>query len=81
MIFLDTTIASREDLDFVKLLNIFPRMLCDVTLLQKIMTDGIKNSDHFYRDEFDLFADVLLTESGVKSYYTYINELPQIKQN
>src|SRR5258708_2888123 len=33
MIFLDTTIASKQDLLFVKLLNIFPRLFCEVTIL------------------------------------------------
>lgn len=79
MIFLDTTIAGKEDLEFVKFLNVFSRMFCDLTFLEGIDADGNKTDDHFYRNEFDLFADNLITQSGVKSFSEYLNDLEDIK--
>jgi hypothetical protein len=78
MIFLDTTIAGKEDLEFVKFLNVFPRMFCDLTFLEGLNADGDKTEDHFFRNEFDLLADDLITETGVKSFSEYKDELPKI---
>jgi len=78
MIYLDTTIASKEDLEFVKFLNVFPRMFCDLTFLEGINADGNKTDDHFFRNEFDLLADNLITEDGVKSFSTYMDDLPTV---
>jgi len=71
MIFLDTTIASKEDLEFVKFLNVFSRMFCDLAFLEGSNADGNKTDDHFVRNEFDLFADSLMTPVGVKSFSEY----------
>ena len=34
MVFLDGTVATKQDLNFVKYLKIFPQLLCDVTLFE-----------------------------------------------
>ena len=81
MIYLDTTIAEKEDLEFVKFLSIFPRLFCDLTFIEGINADGNKTEDHFYRNEFDLFADCLITETGIKSYSEYLEDLKNIIPN
>jgi hypothetical protein len=78
MIYLDTTIADKEDLEFVKFLNIFPRMFCDLTFLEGLNADGNKTDDHFFRNEFDLLADNLILNTGVKSFSEYMDELKTI---
>ena len=78
MIYFDTTIASKDDLEFVKFLNVFPRMFCDLTFLEGINADGNKSEDHFFRNEFDLLAGNLITETGVKSFSTYLEDLKSI---
>jgi len=78
MIFLDTTIAGKDDLTFVKFLNVFPRMFCDLTFLEGIKADGNKINDHFFRNEFDLLADELITSSGIKSFAEFNIELKTI---
>ena len=80
MIFLDTTIAGKEDLEFVKFINVFSRMFCDLTFLEGLKADGNKTDDHFFRNEFDLFADELITTTGVKSFAEYEAELSTIGQ-
>ncbi len=78
MIYLDTTIAGKDDLEFVKFLNIFPRMFCDLTFLEGVNADGNKTDDHFFRNEFDLFADNLISNTRVKSFSEYMDELESI---
>lgn len=78
MIYLDTTIADKGDLEFVKFLNIFPRMFCDLTFLEGLNADGNKTDDHFFRNEFDLLADNLISNASVKSFSEYMDELRTI---
>lgn len=78
MIFLDTTIADKEDLEFVKYLNIFPRMFCDLTFLEGLNADGNKTDDHFFRNEFDLLPDSLISNADVKSFSEYMDEIQTI---
>ena len=78
MIYLDTTIADKGDLEFVKFLNIFPRMFCDLTFLEGLNANGNKTDDHFFRNEFELLADELILETGIKSFSEYTNELANI---
>lgn len=80
MIFFDTTIAGKEDLEFVKFLNVFSRMFCDLTFLEGLKADGSKTEDHFFRNEFNLFADNLITTTGVKSFSEYDNDLQAVGQ-
>lgn len=79
MIYLDTTIASKDDLEFVKFLNVFPRMFCDLTFLEGPNADGNKTDDHFFRNEFDLFPDSIITETGVKSFSEYMDDIKTIE--
>jgi hypothetical protein len=79
MIFLDTTIAGKEDLEFVKFLNIFPRMFCDLTFLEGLKADGNKTDDHFFRNEFNLFSDSVITDTGVKSFSEYMADIKNIE--
>lgn len=51
--FLDTTIASDDDLQFVKFLRIMPQVMCDVVLFKGIAYDNSEATDHFFRDQFD----------------------------
>lgn len=78
MIFLDTTIAGKEDLEFVKFLNVFSRMFCDLTFLEGLKADGNKTADHFFRNEFDLFANEIITPTSVKTFSEYEEELKTI---
>jgi hypothetical protein len=76
MIYLDTTIASKDDLEFIKFINLFPRLFCDLTFLEGINANGNDTDDHFFRNTFDLLADVLISENKIKPYSDYINEVP-----
>lgn len=75
MIYFDTTIADKEDLDFVKFLKIFSKIFCDLNFIEdKNIYDG-KKKDHFYKNDFDHFPDILIEENRVKTYSSYLSEI------
>lgn len=81
MIFLDTTIASEKDLEFVKFLRVFPELFCDLSLLEGRDANGEFAIDHYFKNEFILFPDCLILEDGIKSYSDFKKELPEIKDS
>ena len=81
IIFLDTTIASSKDLEFIKFVNVFSRLFCDLTFLEGNKADGFVAKDHFFRNQFEKFTDVLITENGIKSYSSFISDLKENKKH
>lgn len=77
IIFLDTTIATKKDLEFIKFINIFSRLFCDLTFVEGLNANGNIAYDHFYRNQFDQFAQVLITSNGVKSFSEYKNDIEE----
>lgn len=71
MIYLDTTIASTEDLEFIKFLRFFPNIMCDLTFIVGKDVDGELAIDHFFRANFELFPDFISDKDGPKSYNDY----------
>ena len=52
MVYLDTTIASKDDLNFVKFLRLLNHAFCDVELFEGMEYDKSKATDHFFQNEF-----------------------------
>ena len=74
MIFLDTTIASNKDLEFIKFLKVFPQIFCDLTFIKGENADENNNGDHFYRNTFELLPDCIIDDTGIKSFSEYLND-------
>ena len=55
MIFLDTSIASKEDLVFIKFLKLFNKVFCDATLITQVDKNysTFKQTDHFFANNFN----------------------------
>jgi hypothetical protein len=68
MVYLDTTVASRTDLNFVKFLRVFSQMMCDVVLFKGLPYDNSYATDHFFRNDFDHMCDCFWNDAGVISY-------------
>jgi len=79
MIFLDTTIASKEDLEFIKFLKFFPNVMCDLTFIVGKDADGDYAVDHFFRTNFELLPDYISDKDGPKSYADYKKNIPKLK--
>jgi len=52
MVHLDTTIASKDDLHFVKFLRLLTQNLCDVNLFSGFKYDKSRATDHFFHNNF-----------------------------
>jgi hypothetical protein len=78
MFYLDTTLASKNDLDFIKFLKLFPRAFCNLSVVDARQSD-FKEQDSFTRNKFELLPDCIITETGVKSYSEFIKNLPAIE--
>lgn len=49
LVYLDTTVADREDLDFIKFCKKFNAVLCQAKLFDGTQYDDSKEKDHFFR--------------------------------
>jgi len=78
MIYLDTTIATKEDLYFIKFLRAFPNIFCDLTFIVGPNADGSYAIDHFFRINFDLLPDSIMSNNEINSYSEYKKSLPTI---
>lgn len=82
MIFLDTTIASKEDLEFIKFLKLFPNILCDLTFIAGDNADGEYAIDHFYRTEFEQLPDFISnTTNEPITYSQYKAQIHHMKES
>ena len=81
MIFLDTTIATKQDLEFIKFLRIFPQIFCDLSFVEGKNADGSIAKDHFFRNQFDLFPDAIIKGDDVKSFSSYMEDVRYTQQD
>ncbi len=75
MIFIDTTIATKDDLFFIKYLQIFPQIMCDLFLFEGFEYDSNSSSDHFFRNDFENIITTLIENEVVIDYAKYLNKL------
>lgn len=74
MIYLDTTISNKVDLEFIKFLKVFPRIMSS-DYLPIEDGEGEETQDHFYRDEMNDYSNFLICENGVISYSEFLSKL------
>jgi hypothetical protein len=63
-IIIDSRIAEKKDLDFVKFAKALAWAICDVALFDKIDYDARLPTDHFFRDRLREICDSCMTEDG-----------------
>lgn len=63
-ILIDSRIADKKDLDFVKFVKAFAWAACDVALFDKIDYDTKYATDHFFRDRLREICDSCMGEEG-----------------
>lgn len=60
LVFIDTTYATQEDLDFIKFLKTLPQHLQDTDLLEDLNYDVNIPTDHIYRDVLDEICEIFI---------------------
>ncbi|PVV20149.1 MAG: hypothetical protein B6D78_11655 [gamma proteobacterium symbiont of Ctena orbiculata] len=79
MIFLDSTVANKIDLDFVKFLKLLPQVMCDASLFDGLKYDHGHDTDHFFLNNFQSTLDQLYSEDGVISFDEFKNKITEGK--
>ncbi len=75
MVYLDTTIASREDLYFIKFLKLFSEVMCDVILFDGFEYDSSYQTDHVFRNNLDAMAAAMMVNGRVCTFSEFQNNL------
>ncbi|OTG99118.1 hypothetical protein [Acinetobacter sp. ANC 4973] len=81
MIFLDTTIASKKDLEFIIFLKIFPNIMCDLDFILGPTANPNSEGDHFFKNIFEAFPDCILDNDMPKSFEKYNEDLQNLQEN
>jgi len=68
MVHLDTTIASKDDLHFVKFLRLLTHTLCDIELFSGLKYDKSHATDHFFHNNFLHMCESFLRGEEVISF-------------
>lgn len=83
LIFLDTTIATKEDLEFVKFIKILKRVMQDQDLFSGFEYSDPVLKDHLFRDNIDEMSYVLIENNNVYTYSEFkemaVSKLPHYK--
>ncbi|MCB0540693.1 MAG: hypothetical protein KDE33_24465 [Bacteroidetes bacterium] len=75
MVYLDSTIASTDDLIFIKYLRLFSFCFCDLdTITKGFKVDTFIEKDHFFRHNFDEMSGILLNGNELVSYDSFEEE-------
>jgi len=53
MVFLDATVASSTDINFLKFLRILSQIMCDTLLFKDLDYDDYYATDHFFKNDFN----------------------------
>ncbi len=53
LVYLDTTLSSNSDMDFIKYLRIFPCIMCQATLFDGLKYNHEHDIDHFFRHNLE----------------------------
>lgn len=72
LIFIDSTFASKKDLEFIKFLRTFPQLFCDVKLFDGFDYDKSIATDHFFRNRFEQMVDSFIVNDKIMSYNDYV---------
>lgn len=71
LIYLDTTVSSKEDLDLIKYFRLFESIFCSIALFDGYEYDKSKTTDHFFKGQLDSLSSVLIRDDKTLSYTEY----------
>lgn len=81
MIYLDTTFALQEDLEFIKYLRLLPQILYDAELYQGYEYERSKATDHFFRGQIESLAESFVVENNICDFTYFCNQVDNYAEN
>lgn len=73
MVYLDATVASSNDITFIKFLRIMNQSMCDTVLFDGLEYDDFYATDHFFRNDFNHMCECFWKDEGIVSYAEFKN--------
>ncbi|OPY64651.1 MAG: hypothetical protein A4E62_02817 [Syntrophorhabdus sp. PtaU1.Bin002] len=68
MVYLDATVASRDDLNFLKFLRLFEQTMCDTVLFEGLKYNSFYSRDHFFKNNFVHMCECFWKNDEIMSY-------------
>lgn len=81
MIYLDVTLATKEDLYFVKYLKLLQLIFCDHSLFDGYKYDKNYARDHFFRNNFEKMVESLIIDDKICDFTYYEENLIDLSMN
>lgn len=66
--YLDSTVSTKKDLDFLKYLKLFPQIFCNTEIFKGTGYNQSVATDHFFSDEFREFVSKMSNDEKLLSY-------------
>lgn len=79
LLYLDSTIATKKDLEFIKFLRVINQILCDVRLFSNFDYDKNEQRDHFFSNNLDFYSQQILTEDTIFTYTEFIQNYQELQ--
>ncbi|MBY6308491.1 hypothetical protein [Alcaligenes faecalis] len=68
LIYLDSTVSTQKDLDFLKYLKLFPQIFCDTEIFKGTSYNQSLATDHFFSDDFREIVSKISNGEKLLSY-------------
>lgn len=68
LVFLDSTVSTKKDLEFLKYLRLCRQFFCDAGVFKGLSYDDSKDTDHFFGDDFGVIISKMNRDDGLISF-------------
>ncbi|MFC1942146.1 hypothetical protein ACFLWU_02895, partial [Chloroflexota bacterium] len=77
MVYMDTTIALKDDMEFIKFLRLFPQLMSNLQLFDGFDYDPFYQKDHIFKDNLDNMAQSLVKDDDICGFLEFGNNFSQ----
>ena len=75
LIFIDTTLSSKNDLEFIKFLRVISLLFCELKFSDEVSGTDKYERSHIYRNNLNVLPDTIITKNEIKSYSEYLEKV------
>jgi hypothetical protein len=81
LIHLDTTIATKEDLEFIKFMRFYGRIFSDTAFFKGYDYDYCNQTDHIFKSNLDELYRNITRQNEILTYNSYLEEISSREQD